>query len=52
MYTVKHSETGAIEKLKARYVVCGYEQVAGIDYISTKADVAETRTFRLADGYW
>jgi hypothetical protein len=46
VYTIKRDETGKILMYKARYVACGYSQEFLSDYFLTKADVAETRSFR------
>ena len=43
----KKDAAGKIIKFKARFVACGYDQRDQIDYFSTKADVAETRSLRL-----
>jgi hypothetical protein len=43
----KRNAEGKIIKFKARFVACGYDQREQIDYFSTKADVAETRSLRL-----
>ena len=29
---IKRESTGAIERFKCRYVVCGYDQIEGVDY--------------------
>ena len=47
VYAIKKNERGEVVGYKARYVACGYTQIPFVDFLSTKADVAETRSFRL-----
>lgn len=44
---MKKDDRGKIIKFKIRFVACGYAQKQFSDYTLTKADVAETRSFRL-----
>ena len=47
VYAEKLNENNEVIQYKARFVACGYAQTQFQDYFETKADVAETRTFRL-----
>ena len=47
MFKTKHNANGEIEKHKARLVVKGYKQKAGIDYQEVFAPVARLETIRL-----
>ena len=45
--TVKRDKTGKPTRFKARYVLCGYEQIVGHDYNRTTSPTARIESFRL-----
>ena len=47
IFRIKQNPDGSVYKYKARLVVKGYSQVAGIDYGDTFASVARHETIRL-----
>ena len=47
VFKTKSTAAGTLDKLKARFVCCGYAQRAGVDYYHTYAPVARTSSLRL-----
>ena len=47
VYTVKYKSDGSIDRFKARFVVCGYSQVHGIDYENSFSSTMRASTFRM-----
>lgn len=47
VFKVKTDEEGGLDRFKARLVVRGFEQQAGIDYYQTFASVAKAATWRI-----
>ena len=46
VYTIKYNRDGTIDRFKARFVVCGYSQQAGIDYDRTFSATMRASSFR------
>lgn len=46
VYTIKYNSDGTIERFKARFVVCGYSQVHGVDYEQSFSSTMRGTTFR------
>ena len=46
VYTIKFNRDGSIEKLKSRFVVCGYSQRQGIDYDRAFSATLRATSFR------
>lgn len=46
LYKVNKVEDGSVEKHKARFMVCGFSQVEGIDYDETFAHVPRYSSIR------
>ena len=48
VYKIKINKDGSIERFKSRFVVCGYSQVKGVDYVSrSKASIAIGNALRV-----
>ena len=47
VYKVKLNKDGSIERFKARFVVCGYSQVHGVDYTHSFSATMRATSFRL-----
>ena len=47
VYKVKMNKDGSIERFKARFVVCGYSQVHGVDYTHSFSATMRATSFRL-----
>lgn len=46
VYTIKYKSDGTIERFKARFVVCGYSQIHGVDYEQSFSSTMRATTFR------
>ena len=46
VYTIKYHSDGTIERFKARFVVCGYSQIHGVDYEQCFSSTMRGTTFR------
>ena len=46
VFTIKYTSQGTIERFKARFVVCGYSQVHGVDYEQCFSSTMRGTTFR------
>ena len=46
VYKVKYLRDGTVERLKARFVVCGYSQVQGFDYDKAFSSTLRATSFR------
>ena len=46
VFTIKYKSDGTIERFKARFVVCGYSQVHGVDYEQCFSSTMRGTTFR------
>jgi len=47
IYKIKYNKDRSINKYKARFVACGYDQEYGVDYFETYAPVAQLTSIRL-----
>ena len=47
VYTVKYKSDGSIDRFKARFVVCGYSQIHGVDYENSFSSTMRASTFRM-----
>ena len=47
VYTIKYNRDGTIERLKSRFVACGYSQVHGEDYTESFSATMRATSFRL-----
>ena len=47
VYKIKLNKDGSIERFKARFVVCGYSQVQGVDYTHSFSATMRATSFRL-----
>ena len=46
-YDIKRNKDGTVERFKARLVVHGFKQIAGVDFNKTFSSTAQIRSFRL-----
>tara|TARA_B110000037_G_C17122776_1_gene506603 strand:- start:2707 stop:5415 length:2709 start_codon:yes stop_codon:yes gene_type:complete len=46
VYAIKYHSDGTIERFKARFVVCGYSQIHGVDYEQSFSSTMRATTFR------
>jgi hypothetical protein len=46
VFVVEYKRDGSVDKFKARYVACGYSQVASIDYTDTFCSTLRLESFR------
>ena len=46
VYAVKYKRDGTIDKFKARFVVCGYSQIEGLDYDRAFSATLRATSFR------
>ena len=47
VYAIKYKADGTVDKFKSRFVVCGYSQVAGIDYDQSFSSTLRATSFRM-----
>ena len=46
VFAIKYNSDGTIERFKARFVVCGYSQIQGLDYEQSFSSTMRATTFR------
>jgi transposase InsO family protein len=47
VFTVKYKSDGTVDKFKARYVGCGYNQVQGVDYVDSFCSTLRLESLRI-----
>ena len=47
VYAIKYHSDGSVDRFKARFVVCGYSQIHGVDYDEAFSSTMRGTTFRL-----
>ena len=47
VFTVIYNADGSVKKFKARWVGCGYSQIAGVDYVETNCTTLAIPSYRL-----
>jgi len=47
IFSVKYKTNGTVDKFKARYVICGYNQVQGVDYVDSFCSTLRLESLRI-----